>query len=164
MKITFVNGVPIQAHEFDDEKVTYHPDIDEDDDFDYDQEGSNVECNYIQLAPSNYISVILCAFSESEEKDDLRRTTIFHTYTKIVGKNLKVIVDSESCVNTDSSKMIENVSLKVIPHPHPYKMSWINSTILNVQQQCLFPIEFDVYKNKIWCDVVIMDVGQIILG
>ena len=38
--------------------LTYHPDISEDDDFDYDQEGSDVECNYIKVTPSNYISVV----------------------------------------------------------------------------------------------------------
>jgi len=43
-------------------------------------------------------------------------------------------------------------------------VSWINSTALDVKQQCLVPIEFDVYKDKIWCDVVMMDVDQIILG
>ena len=32
------------------------------------------------------------------------------------------------------------------------------------RETCLVPIEFDVYKDKIWCDVVMMDVGQIILG
>jgi len=46
MKITFINGVPIQASESDDDEVTYHLDINEDDDSDYDQEGSYAECNY----------------------------------------------------------------------------------------------------------------------
>ena len=72
-------------------------------------------------------------------------------------------MDSESCVNVVSSKMIEKVGWKAEPHPHPYKVSWINSTDLDVKQQCLVLIEFDVYKDKIWCDVVKMDVGQIIL-
>jgi len=63
MKITFINGVPTQAPESDDEEITYHPDISEDDASDYDQEGSDAECKYIQLAPSNYISVVRCAFS-----------------------------------------------------------------------------------------------------
>ena len=78
MKITFINGVPTQTPESDDEEVTYHPDINKDDDSDYDQEGSDAECNYIQLAPSNYIPVVRCAFSQ--EKDDCRRTAIFHTF------------------------------------------------------------------------------------
>ena len=60
--------------------------------------------------------------------------------------------------------MIEKVRWKAEPHPHPYKVSWINSMALDVKQRCRVPIEFDVYKDKIWCDVVTMDAGQIILG
>ena len=60
--------------------------------------------------------------------------------------------------------IINNVGLKAEPHPHPYKVSWINEAALNVTQRCLVPIEFIIYKDKIWCDVVTMDVGQIILG
>ena len=85
MKITCVNGVPTQAPESDDEKVTYHPDINKDDDSGYDQEGSDAECNYIQFVSSNYISVVQCAFSQ--EKDDWRRIVIFHTFIKIGDKN-----------------------------------------------------------------------------
>jgi len=36
IKITFINRVPIQASESDDEEVTYHPYIDKNDDSDYD--------------------------------------------------------------------------------------------------------------------------------
>ena len=111
----------------------HHPYIDEDDDFDYGQEGSDAECNYIQLAPLNYIYVVRCAFSQSEEKDDWRRTDIFHTCTKMEGKGWKVIMDSESCVNAVSCKMIKKVGLKVVPHAYPYKVSWINPTALDVK-------------------------------
>jgi len=74
-----------------------------------------------------------------------------------------VIVNSRSCVNIILSIMIENVGLKAVTHLHPYKVSWINSTTLDVKQQCLVSIDFELYKDKIWYDVVIMDVGQIIL-
>jgi len=48
-----------------------HPtDPDKDDDSNYDQEGSIVECNYTQHTPSNSILVIRCAFTQYEEKDD----------------------------------------------------------------------------------------------
>jgi len=73
------------------------------------------------------------------------------------------MVDSGSYVNALLSKMIEKIGWKAEPHPHPYKVSWINSTTLDVKQQCLVSLEFD-YKDKIWCDVVMIDVGQIILG
>jgi len=32
-------------------------------------------------------------------------------------------VDSESCVNAVSSKMIEKIGWKAEPHPYPYKVS-----------------------------------------
>jgi len=128
---------------------------------DYDQECFYAKCNYIQLAPSNYISIVRCVFSK--EKNDWKSTAIFHTFIKIGDNNWKVIVNSGSCVNAVSSKIIEKVGWKAEPHPHPYKMSWINSTALDVKQRCLVSIKFDVYKDKIWCDVVTMDVGQIIL-
>jgi len=78
MKTTFVDGALTEAPESNDEEVTYHLDINENDDFDYDQDGSDAECNYIQLAPSNYISVVQCALSQ--EKDNWRRTAILYTH------------------------------------------------------------------------------------
>ena len=55
--------------------------------------------------------------------------------------------------------IINKVSLKAELHPHPYKVSWINEVTLNVTRMCLISIEFAAYKNKIWCDAVIIDVG-----
>ena len=48
--------------------------------------------------------------------------------------------------------------------PHPFNMSWIDSTALEVKQRCLVPVSFNYYKDKIWCDVITMNVGQVILG
>ena len=71
-------------------------------------------------------------------------------------------MDSESSTNIVLSKVIEKLRLKAVPYPYPYKMSWINSTALKVKQCCLVPINFNLYKDKIGCDVVIVDMGQII--
>jgi len=73
-------------------------------------------------------------------------------------------VDSESNINAVSSKVIERFELKAISYPHPHKVSLINSTALKVKQRCLIMIDFNSYKDKIWCDMVTMNVGQIILG
>ena len=91
-------------------------------------------------------------------KDDWRKM-IFHTFTKIENKSCKVIVDSESCINVISSKSLENLRLEVVLHPHPFKVSWIDSTTLEVKQQYLVPVNFSHYKDKIWCDVIIRNVG-----
>jgi len=73
-------------------------------------------------------------------------------------------MDSESCINAISSKVNENLGLKVVSHPHPNMVLWINASALEVKQQCLVPVDFNFYKDNIWCDVISMDSGQIILG
>ncbi|XP_020692274.1 uncharacterized protein LOC110106663 [Dendrobium catenatum] len=75
----------------------------------------------------------------------------------------KVIIDNGSCINAVSSAMISKLNLKVTSHPNPYKVAWINSTTIEIKERSLIPIEFVGYQEKIWCDVLTMDVGQIIL-
>ena len=79
IKIVFIDGIPSELTP----RSLHKPDPHEDEDFDYDQEGSSVECNCTQLVPSNYIYVIRCAFSQYEKKNDWRRSTIFHTFAKL---------------------------------------------------------------------------------
>jgi len=43
-------------------------------------------------------------------------------------------------------------------------VSWVNDTAIAVKERCLFPIKIFNYHDKIWCDVIPMDVGHVILG
>uniref|UniRef100_A0A2N9GME3 Reverse transcriptase n=1 Tax=Fagus sylvatica TaxID=28930 RepID=A0A2N9GME3_FAGSY len=54
--------------------------------------------------------------------------------------------------------------LKLVPHPNPYKVSWVDTTSIPIKERCLVSIQFLTYKDDIWCDVLPMDVGHIILG
>ena len=73
-------------------------------------------------------------------------------------------MDSENCINAISSRLCENLGLEIIPQLHPFKVSWIDSTTLEVKQRCLVPVSFNHYKNKIWYDLITMNVSQVILG
>jgi len=75
--------------------------------------------------------------------------TIFHIIMKIGGKSCNIIVDSGSCINAVSSTMITKFGLKAVPHSHPYRVTLINSSELEVKQRCLVPIDFGLYKDKI---------------
>ena len=35
-------------------------------------------------------------------------------------------MDSGSCCNCCSTRMVEKLNLQLIPHPKPYKFQWIN--------------------------------------
>ena len=82
-------------------------------------------------APLTHLSVVKSAFSRPEEKDDWKRTAIFHMFTKIGGKNC--IMDNVSSIDAVSFKMITKDGLKAIPHSYPYKELWTNSTVLEIK-------------------------------
>ena len=82
---------------------------------------------------------------------------------KISDKNYKIIVDSGSCINDVSSKLVSMIGLKAVPHPYPYKVSWVN-TSFEVNERCLVAVQFATYKNRIWCDMLTMGtMGHVIL-
>uniref|UniRef100_A0A2N9IMT1 Reverse transcriptase zinc-binding domain-containing protein n=1 Tax=Fagus sylvatica TaxID=28930 RepID=A0A2N9IMT1_FAGSY len=76
----------------------------------------------------------------------------------------RLIVVSGSCINAVSSSLVTRLGVKLIPHPNPYKVSWVDTSSIDIKERCLLPIQFMSYKDEIWCDVIPMDVGHIILG
>jgi hypothetical protein len=108
--------------------------------------------------------VVRCALTLPKESEDWRRSNIFHTYIKCSSTNCKVIIDSGSCINAVSSSLVTRLGVKLIPHPNPYKVSWVDNSSIDIKERCLLLIQFMSYKDEIWCDVILMDVGHTILG
>jgi len=136
----------------------------EDSQTDEEPTSDNVALNYIHQIPSTHLPVVKSISSLPAEKDNWRKSATFHTFTKIKNKSCKVIVDSGNCINAISLKSLEYLGLEVVPHPYPFKVSWIDSTTLEVKQRCLVPVNFNHYKDKVWCDVINMNVSPVILG
>jgi len=110
------------------------------DEKDFDENTEKIMLNCLRLRESIRLSIVRCSLAQPKVSDDWRHTNIFHTFTKIGERSCKVIVDSESCINIVSSLIINKVGLEAEPHPHPYKVSWINKAALNVTQMCLVSI------------------------
>jgi len=76
---------------------------------------------------------------------------------------LVVIVDNCSCCNYCSSKLLNKLALKIIPHPQPYKLDWISQEGgVVVEIQVSVPITIGKYE-KILCYIDPMEIGHIIL-
>ena len=105
----------------------------------------------------------MCSIFTSRKGRLKKNCNLPHVH-KIGDKSCKVIAENKSCINAISSRLCENLGLEIIPHPHPFNVSWIDSTTLKVKQRCLIPINFNHYKDKIWCDVITMSMSQVILG
>ena len=96
--------------------------------------------------------------------DDPLRTAIFSTFTKIANSIVKILVDSGSVVNAVTAASIPALELRPERHPTPYKAMWINEASLAITHRCLLPLRVAGYAAEIWCDVLPMGVGSILLG
>ncbi|KAK4489657.1 hypothetical protein RD792_005469 [Penstemon davidsonii] len=110
------------------------------------------------------LGVVRCTLAQPKSTDDWRRTSIFHTYVKSGDKSCKLIIDNGSCINVVSSHTISLLSLTPVDHPQPYRVAWIETSSIPVTQRCKVPIQFLSYKDEVWCDVVPMNAGHILLG
>jgi len=163
-KILFVEVSIEDIEEEEDDEVVVHQ---QDDDSDvsiegYEFNGCIKTVEVTGLPPTvgrTQLGVVRCTSAQLEPLNDWR-TAIFQTCIKIDNKSCKVIVDSGSCINTVASKLITTLGMGPVKLPNPYKVTWIDATSIDVQ----ILIQFVTYTDNVWCDVLSMDVGHIILG
>ena len=63
-----------------------------------------------------------------------------------------------------SSNIVSCLGLKLITHPNPYKVSWVDTSSIAIKERYVVPLQFLTYKAEMWCDMIPMNVGHIILG
>lgn len=98
-------------------------------------------------------------------KEPMQRRALFRTTCKRKGKVCKVVIDSGCIENIVSNEMIEKLKLQKFPHETPYKISWLNdSQSILVSEQALIGFSIGGYKDKVVCDVVLMDCCHVLLG
>jgi len=107
------------------------------------------ETNLTPNLDQTQLGVVRCTLAQPKQPNDWRRTAIFQTCTKIENKSWKVIVDSGSYINVVASKLITTLGMKLVKHPNPYKVTWIDTTSIYVQKRCQIPIQFATYTNNV---------------
>lgn len=96
--------------------------------------------------------------------EDWHQTSIFYTYTKCNGRSCKIDIDDGSSLNAASHTVVMKFSLNLEPHPHPYSVAWVDKSNIPITHRCKVPLNFSIYSDQVWCDVLIMDVSHILLG
>ena len=81
------------------------------------------------------VNVVRCALAQQRDTDDWRRRAIFQTYTKCGEKTCKVIIDSGSYIKAVSSNVVSRLGLKLITHPNPYKVSWVDTSSIAIKKK-----------------------------
>ena len=94
-----------------------------------------------------------------------QRDNIFHIRCYINEKLCSLIVDSGSCTNVASSRLVSKLNLETKPHPRPYKLWWLSEDgELVVNKQVEVCLSTGQYTDKVLCDVVSLKVSHILSG
>ncbi|XP_052736725.1 uncharacterized protein LOC128197914 [Vigna angularis] len=94
-----------------------------------------------------------------------QRENIFHTRCKIQENYCSLIIDSGSCCNCCSTRLVERLNLAVIPHPKPYRLHWLNEDgDITVKNQVKVALSIGNFKDEVVCDVVPMEACHVLLG
>lgn len=100
-----------------------------------------------------------------KESNNWLRGNIFHTFCTAYNKKCLLLIDSGSCENMVSKKMIDKLNLKCERHPRPYKISWFKKGgEVPINERCLIKFSIGKYSDEVWCDVLPMDACHILLG
>ena len=79
---------------------------------------------------------------------------------------MNVIIDNGSGMNVISETTVEHLGLKIVKHPTPYRISWVNEdNSVIVKHRCL--VKFSLgkkYVDEAWCDVIPLTVCHMLLG
>lgn len=79
-------------------------------------------------------------------------------------KILCLVIDNGSSMNVISKCAVKLLNLKMVPYSTPIKVACVDKTYLTISEKCEVPIQLGVYSEKIWCNVLPMDVAHIFLG
>ena len=108
--------------------------------------------------------MVRCVLSTIVDKDNWKRTSIFHIIIQSGDKKCKLVIDKGSSMNVVSKDFIKLLNLKVDLHPNPFRVAWVNDHSLPVTQRCLVPIQMGDYNDAIYCEVLPMDAVHVVLG
>jgi len=92
-----------------------------------------------------------------------QRENIFHTRCKVLENTCFLIVDSGSCCNCCSTRLVEKLALPILPHPNPYKFQWINNVegmVVNQQVEVKFSI--GNFEDSVLCDMVYGNLSHLV--
>nr|KYP32257.1 hypothetical protein KK1_047105 [Cajanus cajan] len=103
--------------------------------------------------------------SQPNESHISQRENIFHTRCKISDKACSLLVDSGSCCDCCSTRLVEKLDLTLIPHPKPYQIHWLNEDgDIIVDKQVKVNFSIGNYEYHVVCDIVPMEACHILLG
>ena len=93
-----------------------------------------------------------------------QRQHIFITKCKIGDEVCDLIIDGGSEANTVSKTLVSRLGLTTTNHPHPYKLSWLDSnSSTGVRKQCMVNFSIGSYHDNQLCDASGKGIGAVLI-
>ena len=89
---------------------------------------------------------------------------MFHTYITYKGKHYKLMIGGGSSANIIAKTTLKKMGLKIEPRSHPCNVNWVDKTAQSIIKCSQFPIHMSSHEDRVWCDVLYIDVAHILLG
>jgi len=108
--------------------------------------------------------VVRCMLGQVLKELESQRENTFHLRCLMNNKLCSLIIDGGSYVNVANVKVMDKLGLETILHAKPYKLSWLSEEKeIKVDKQVLINLSIRTYKDKVLCDLVLMEATYIIL-
>ena len=103
---------------------------------------------------------------KAEAEDHWLHHNIFCTRCKAGGKIYTLVIDEDSFKIFVSQDMVAKLGLEPMQHFSPYFVAWIKrGDKIRIRQRCLVNFTMGTnYQHEAWCDVILMDIGHLLLG
>lgn len=108
------------------------------------------------------LNVMRC-FLSAADCDSWKRTAIFETKMNCGDTILRLVIDNGSSMNVISKSVVRLLNLKPVPYSTPIRVAWVDKTSLTISEKSEV-LQLGAYYEKIWCNVLNMDVAHVLLG
>jgi hypothetical protein len=99
-------------------------------------------------------------------REEAIREELFSMNIQVKQNLVKAIMDPGSQKNLISEDLVREMGLETTPHFRPYRVEWgKRGHEVRVNRQCVLKFAVSkAYMDEVICDVVPLDVGQVIFG
>jgi hypothetical protein len=116
----------------------------------------------IDLEPSAIVATTKIHPDQPDEKEEGK--CLFHSQMWVKGTPLHFIIDSRSQKNPISTYFFKWLAMSTMPHPQSYTIRWLcQGSDIHVNQQCRMSYSIKPFKDEVLCDVVPLEVYDVIL-
>ena len=104
--------------------------------------------------------VIRWFLTANGKEEEWRHAKKFQTRVRVEDKSANLVIDNGSAINFVAQEVIGKLNWRTEKLSKSYQVTWSNGYIIPVTHICLVSFKIGNYEDKIWCDVIHMNIAH----